>query len=213
MELIKKTVQRAMTTGLTATTTGYSYIIIPDINAVYHFKILLTNELQDMGFFDADVESFFFEPPIAKKIVITGNTNTSRLSELRKYTTSNIFANQYIGGGSFVNDGVDYSASISGVSVTYYLGGIKYIDDVANGITTFVYTPSGTSSPDFINAPYYKDPQKENIISNPKIINDVFIVRQELSAFENNYRLEHIKNLNELLTYAGGKYFNIVSNT
>jgi len=145
--------------------------------------------------------------------MITGNTNTSRLSELRKYTTSNIFANQYVGGGSFVNDGVDYSVSVSGISVTYYLGGIKYVDDVANTITTFIYSPSGTSSPDFINAPYYKDPKKENIISNPKINDDVFIVRQELSAFENNYRLEHIKNLSELLTYAGGKYFNIVSNT
>lgn len=145
--------------------------------------------------------------------MVTGTTNTSRLNELRKYTTSNIFANQYISGGSFTNDGVDYLTSVSGVSVTYYLGGIKYVDDVANEITTFAYMPSGTSSPDFINAPYYKDPKKENIISNPKINDDVFIVRQELSAFENNYRLEHIRNLSELLTYAGGKYFNIVSNT
>ena len=145
--------------------------------------------------------------------MVTGTTNTSRLNELRKYTTSNIFANQYISGGSFTNDGVDYLTSVSGVSVTYYLGGIKYIDDVASEITTFIYAPSGTSSPDFINAPYYKDPKKENIISNPKINDDVFIVRQELSAFENNYRLEHIRNLSELLTYAGGKYFNIVSNT
>jgi len=145
--------------------------------------------------------------------MVTGTTNTSRLNELRKYTTSNIFANQYISGGSFANDGVDYLTSVSGVSVTYYLGGIKYIDDVASEITTFIYAPSGTSSPDFINAPYYKDPKKENIISNPKINDDVFIVRQELSAFENNYRLEHIRNLSELLTYAGGKYFNIVSNT
>jgi len=145
--------------------------------------------------------------------MVTGTTNTSRLNELRKYTTSNIFANQYISGGSFTNDGVDYLTSVSGVSVTYYLGGIKYVDDVANEITTFAYMPSGTSSPDFINVPYYKDPKKENIISNPKINDDVFIVRQELSAFENNYRLEHITNLSELLTYAGGKYFNIVSNT
>ena len=145
--------------------------------------------------------------------MVTGTTNTSRLNELRKYTTSNIFANQYISGGSFTNDGVDYLTSVSGVSVTYYLGGIKYVDDVANEITTFAYMPSGTSSPDFINVPYYKDPKKENIISNPKINDDVFIVRQELSAFENNYRLEHIRNLSELLTYAGGKYFNIVSNT
>ena len=63
MELIKKTVQRAMTTGLTATTTGYSYIIIPDIDAIYHFKIGLTAELQDIGFFDAYVAPVVPEPP------------------------------------------------------------------------------------------------------------------------------------------------------
>jgi len=145
--------------------------------------------------------------------MVTGTTNTSRLSELRKYSTATGFTKQYFSGGTYSTDGVDYLTSISGVSITYYLGGIKYIDDVANEITTFIYAPSGTSSPDFINAPYYKDPKKENIISNPKINDDVFIVRQELSAFENNYRLEHIRNLSELLTYAGGKYFNIVSNT
>jgi len=80
-------------------------------------------------------------------------------------------------------------------------------------ITVFEYTPSGTSSPDFISVPYYKDPKKENIVSNPKITNDVFIIRQELSVFDRNYRLEYIKNLVDLETYAGGNFFKIVKNT
>jgi len=63
VELLKKTILRAMTTGLTATTTGYSYIIIPDIDAVYHFKIGLTAELQDIGFFDAHVAPVVPESP------------------------------------------------------------------------------------------------------------------------------------------------------
>ena len=79
--------------------------------------------------------------------------------------------------------------------------------------TTFDFISTGVLSPSFINAPIYKDPKKENIISNPKIGDDVFIVRQALSAFDNNYRLEQIKNLNELVTYAGGNFFNIVNNT
>jgi hypothetical protein len=54
---------------------------------------------------------------------------------------------------------------------------------------------------------------KENIISNPKIYNDVFIVRQEVSAFDGNYRLEYIRTLVDLTTYAGGNFFNIVNNT
>ena len=118
--------------------------------------------------------------------MVTGTTNTSRLNELRKYTTSNIFANQYISGGSFANDGVDYLTSVSGVSVTYYLGGIKYIDDVASEITTFIYAPSGTSSPDFINAPYYKDPKKENIINKFAIFINISLSNDDSSTLNFN---------------------------
>jgi len=211
MELVKKRIKIATTTGLTS---GNSYVIIPNPNAEYNFKILLTADLIDIGFLDADTNSdelLSYESSDA--IMVTGNTSTSRLIELRKYTTSNIFENQYIGNGSFTNDGVDYSSSISGVSVTYYIGGIKYIDDIVNGITTYVYHPLGINSPDFINFNYFKDMKKENIISNPKINDDVFIVRQELSVFEDNYRLERIKSLDSLITYAGSKYYNIVKNS
>ena len=79
--------------------------------------------------------------------------------------------------------------------------------------TTYGFIPQGTSSLDFIEAPIYKDPKKENIISNPKINDDVFIVRQELSVFEQNYRLEYVSNLVELTTYAGGNYFKIINNS
>jgi hypothetical protein len=146
-------------------------------------------------------------------MLVTGIT-TSRLCELRKYTITNVFIDQYIGGGSFTIDGVDYSNS-NDVIIVYYLGGIKYIDVLSGDTsgTTFIFTPQGTSSLDFINVPYYKDPKKENIISNPKISNDVFIIRQELSAFDKNYRLEYIKSLVDLETYAGGNFFNIVKNT
>ena len=144
-------------------------------------------------------------------MIVTGES-TSRLSELRKYTVTTIFADKYISGGSVDNDGVDYPNSISGVSVTYYLGGIRYVDDLLEEITTFSFISQGLNNPNFINVPYYKDPKKENIISYPKIDDDVFIVRQELSAFEKNYNLEHIRNLSELETYAGGNFFNMVKN-
>jgi len=146
--------------------------------------------------------------------VVTGES-ISRLSELRKYTVTTVFTNQYIGGGTYSSDGVDYGSSISGVSIVYYIGGIRYVDILTGTTakTTFDFISTGVLSPSFINAPIYKDPKKENIISNPKIGDDVFIVRQALSAFDNNYRLEQIKNLNELVTYAGGNFFNIVNNT
>jgi len=142
--------------------------------------------------------------------MITGNTNNSRLKELKKYAINVSFTQQYVSGGNLTTDGVDYDESESGVTMTYYIGGIKYVDNVS-GVTTFSYIPNNTNN--FIDLPYIKNPNKEKIISNPKIIDDVFITRGELSAFNKNYRLEYIRNLVDLTTYAGGKYFNIINNT
>ncbi len=65
MELIKKTVQRIMTTGVTACTgtTGNCYVLIPDLTVNYYFKIGLTAETEDIGFFDAYVQEVTPEPP------------------------------------------------------------------------------------------------------------------------------------------------------
>ena len=77
--------------------------------------------------------------------------------------------------------------------------------------TTFYFIPQNTGN--FIDEQYIKNPDKSKIISNPKIFDDVFITRGNLSAFDKNYRLEYIRNLVDLTTYAGGKYFNIINNT
>jgi len=144
----------------------------------------------------------------------TGTTINSRLPELKKYAVGVPFNQQYFGSGSISVDGVDFSNSNSGTCVTYFIGGIKYVDSYSGTTgTTFSYTPQGTNSPNFLSNPYIKNPNKENIISNPKINDDVFIDRQQLSAFDSNYRLEYIKSLVDLTTYAGGKFFNIVNNT
>ncbi len=143
--------------------------------------------------------------------MITGVTNNSRVAELKKYAVNVPFNQQYVGGGNWSTDGVDFTNSISGVTMTYYIGGVKYIDTISTSTTVFNYTPQ--SQANFINTPYIKNPNEENIISIPKIYDDVFIIRQELSAFDKNYRLEYIKSLVDLTTYAGGKFFNIINNT
>ncbi len=55
MEVLKKTILQAVTTGITACTgtTGTCYVIIPDLNAVYYMKIGLKQDAHDLGFFDA----------------------------------------------------------------------------------------------------------------------------------------------------------------
>ena len=95
------------------------------------------------------------------------------------------------------------------------MNGIRYVDNInsTGNTTTYGLTGQGYTSPDFINSYVVKLPIKDNIISNPKINNDVFIDRQQISVFDRNYRLEFIRKLVDLETYAAGKYFNIVKNS
>lgn len=55
MEVLKKTILQAVTTGTTEynDTTGTHYVIIPDLDAVYHIKIGLKQSSRDIGFFDS----------------------------------------------------------------------------------------------------------------------------------------------------------------
>jgi len=55
MEILKKTILQAVTTGTTVTG---GTIIIPDLYAIYHIKIGLKQIARDIGFFDA-----YSEPP------------------------------------------------------------------------------------------------------------------------------------------------------
>ena len=147
-------------------------------------------------------------------MLVTGTTSNSRLLELKKYAINVPFSQQYVSSGSLSVDGVDYPNSVSGITMTYYIGGIKFIDNISAVTTTFSSIAQGTgSTANFINNFYYKNPNKSKIISNPKINDDVFIIRDDLSALDKNYRLEYIKNMVDLTTYAGGKYFNIINNT
>ena len=93
--------------------------------------------------------------------MITGTTENSRLNELRKYTVTSDFTQQYVGGGSWTTDGVDYPNSPSIQYVTYYIGGIKYVDEtlIDGVITTFSYSIDNDGN--FINKLYVKNPNKE----------------------------------------------------
>lgn len=74
MEKLKKTILQAVTTGITACTgtTGTCHIIIPDLTAVYHMKIGLKQEPQDIGFFDVSGTTYIPPPPVDTFVVKTG---------------------------------------------------------------------------------------------------------------------------------------------
>jgi len=211
MEVIKKTILQAVTTGTTITG---GTIIIPDLNVTYYLKIGLKQFSQDLGFFDSYPEPLNTEP-LTASMLVTGTTNNSRLSELKKYVVNAPFNQQYVSGGGWTTDGVDYNVSTAIEYVVYYIGGVQYLDEtlIDGTHTSFKYNSQGITDANFTNDFYFKNPNKEGIISNPKINDDVFIVRDNLSAFNENYKLEYVRKLVELTTYAGGKYFNIINNT
>jgi len=215
MEFIKKTILLKTIIGTIKSVSGSTNVIVPDVSAIYNIKINLSSELKDLGFFSVDVEG--------NENLVTGNeeqylvsgVSTSRLNELKKYTVSEDFNQQYLTHTTGRTDGVDYVNSVLNQEITYYVDGIKYTDTVVDSnttITTFSFLTIGSFSSQFITAPLIKNPTHENIVSYPKIKNDVFIIRQGISAFDNNYKLEHITNLFELETYAGGNFFNIINN-
>ena len=148
--------------------------------------------------------------------MVTGLT-PSKLTELKKYRITGALSERYFTGGTLTSDGIVVSSSTDNVVINYFIGGIKYtdfFDDEGNyDRTEFSFEAQGTNSPDFIDGRLIKDSAKENIIGMPEVDNDVFIIRQSLSVFENQYRLRAISNLSELNFYAGGSNFNIISNT
>ena len=61
MEVIKKTILQAVTTGTTTGCTGTCRVIIPDLTKIYYIKFSLTQDNQDYGFFDVYDDSIISE--------------------------------------------------------------------------------------------------------------------------------------------------------
>jgi len=208
MELIKKTFElvESGTTGIPA----YS---------AYTMNIFLTSNSKDWGFFD--VYTGLSETTIDNVSYLVTGGCTSRLFELKKYTLNNSYSVKYKQSNNSSVDGLDLTQSITGsttgVTLVYYIGGITYYDVIPSdtGITPysiFKFTGVGYNSPNYDNYAIYKDETLLEIKEQPTIDPDVFIERQSLSVFENNYRLKELNKLFDVLSYAGGSYFNIIDN-
>ena len=223
MDVIKKEFKIVTTTGTTTGCSGNCYVIIPysGTGVTYSFNISLSATATDWGFFEV------FDDPLATGATgvtvsagtyIVSGTSSSRLNELRKYSTSGTLSQLYFTSTNSLTDGVNITETSTGLTAStyiYYIGGITYVDEIISGDTSswFMFESSGYTSPVFVNLPYIKNESELEIISKPLVDNNVFIIRDENSAFQNNYRLKNVGNLTELTYYAGGAYFNIVENT
>lgn len=142
--------------------------------------------------------------------MVTGTTY-SRLEELVKYGIGNSFSNKYRKSNTISVDGVNYDISTENY-VVYYINGITYVDDFDLEITTYSYPPKELDYGRVDALRIYKDPKKMKIRNNPTTTNDLDIDRQEISVFDGIYKLSDLENLEEVASYAGGKYFDIINN-
>lgn len=208
MEIIKKKFKLKTTTG----STSNGIVIIPDTSVDYSMKILLKSTMYDWGYFDVlEDQNVDSELPVTTSYQVTG-TSKSRLMELKKYSTSSNLSLAYFTSNTPTQNGLDVDLSTSN-ELIYYINGITYVDNLSAGTTTFSFESQGYSSPNFVNLPIIKDEAKQNIIDKPEVDNDVFIIRQSLSAFQNIYRLQDVSKISEFESYAGGTKFNIIVNS
>jgi len=195
---------------------------VPDLSATYSFKLLLNSENTDWGFFDVDHDSDSEEPIVDMVNYTVTGTSTTRLNELKKYSVSSDISKAYIildeadkNPTSFnpALRGLILSETTEGVIYSYFVDGIKYVDDILTNMTTFSFFSQGYESENFIHKPIYKDPTIGNTIASPNVDSNVFIIREEIPVLLNNYRLSNIISLASLENYAGGKFYNIVKNS
>lgn len=144
-------------------------------------------------------------------MIVTGVT-TSRLYEIKKYKTSDVFEENYILYTPSTKTGL-LSGSISEGEVIYMIKGIKYMDQYNNDnyeITFFEYTPT----PINLNEDGFliKINNYGKSIDKPIIKKDLFVDRNEFSPFKNNLLIRNMENLIDAGSYIGGNYFNIYKN-
>ena len=109
------------------------------------------------------------------------------------------------------SDGILLSATTANSIYSYFIGGVRYIDDISASTTYFTFNRE-ISDIDYCNYPYYKDESKQNIIAKPKIINDINVERQAPAIMDSFYRIKDINILNDVNYYGGGSYFNVIIN-
>jgi hypothetical protein len=169
--------------------------------------ILLTNRFYDIGFYsDSEYDNNENIQTFQSKTI--SGTTISRLNELKLYTESLIVTEKYTisinGSNGIIINETDED------KITYTVNGVKYVDDLTDGSTTFIFNTPAIIN-DIDNNILIKEDKYLNFVGY-KESSDLDIVRQSLNITESHIRLTDISNVEELTLYGGG-YYNIYNNS
>ncbi|MFW6219282.1 MAG: hypothetical protein ACOC33_00310 [bacterium] len=144
--------------------------------------------------------------------MITGTTE-SKLEQLRTFSPSSDFFKRYkISTGNNDNGVIQSATNINTGIISYRIDQITFVTNTGTSITTFSFGASNICETGVTENNIYREDKSTFLIEPIKTETDLLLERQQLSVFENHYRMKGIENLTELINYGGG-YFNIIENS
>lgn len=173
-----------------------------------NLNLFLTEKFTLMGVMDSDLTSE--ANPIYNHnnddIIVTGYTE-NRLSEIKTFDLQQPYK---IGINGVTN--IIYTTDGKYSIIYYTIDGITYITDVINkNITVYSYIARGIDSIVGDTFSLIRSDRYINLYQKPNTKSYINVEREQLSVLDNHYRIKNIKNIGDLITYAGGNYFDVIS--
>lgn len=157
-----------------------------------YYTVYLEQTIRDPGFLYS-VESTVQPQPITNKVIpaITPvqGTTTSRLDEVRTYNK----ATPYV-------IGVNGVTEVSKKEVSYTIDGIVFTTQLLSGDTIFAFGVAGLTNANSESYAVVKDERDDYTTKNPTQ-NNIFIERNEMSVFNNIYKLSRVDSLDDFKLY------------
>lgn len=155
-----------------------------------YYTIYLQQTMHDPGFLhsvETAVQQQVIETPSTIRPV-QGTTN-SRLDEVRTYNKSQ----PYIVGVNGVTE-------VSDVQVSYAIDGILFTTNLSTGITGFAFGVAGLTNANSESYAVVKD-ERDAYTTKTPTQNNIFIERNEMSIFNNIYKLSRVDSLDDFKLY------------
>lgn len=171
-----------------------------------NLNLFLTEKFTLMGVMDSDLTSEANNIYNNINNIVTGYTE-NRLSEIKTFD----FQQPYKLGLNGITN-IIYTVDGKYNIIYYTIDGINYITDIINkNITVYSYVARGIDSIVGDTFSLIRSDRYINLYQKPTTKSYINVEREQLSVLDNHYRIKNIKNIGDLITYAGGNFFDIIS--
>jgi hypothetical protein len=155
-----------------------------------YYTLYLQQTVRDPGFLHS-VESAVQPQPAASPAPIRGvqGTTTSRLDEVRTYNKSQPYV-----------VGVNGVSEVHDDEVSYVIDGIVFTTRLSTGETFYAFGVAGLTNANSESYAVIKD-ERDDYTSKTPTQNNIFVERNEMSVFNNIYKLSRVDSLDDFNLY------------